>query len=117
MEFHLFLEDRQNVRAALLAVTADMPAMRKLTQFLGHKADLGCSRCKFSAEREPGTQGASGRMSYVTTCNCTNRTHDEVVQQAEEYRSATTKTAAATIAQRNGVRYSELVRLPYFDIV
>ena len=61
----------QNVRPALMAVTADMPAMRKLTQFLGHKADLGCSKCKFSARREPGTQGASGRMSSLTTSRCT----------------------------------------------
>ena len=107
----------QNVRTALMAVTADMPAMRKLTQFLGHKADLGCSKCKFSARREPGTQGASGRMSYLTTSRCTSRTHDEVLRQADEYKGAKTKSAAATIAQRNGVRYSEMVRLPYFDIV
>lgn len=31
------------VRAALMAVTTDIPALRKVTQFLGHKADLGGS--------------------------------------------------------------------------
>ena len=37
--------ESHKIRAALLTVTADMPAMRKLTQFLGHKADLsGCTR-------------------------------------------------------------------------
>ena len=54
------------LRAALVAVTADLPALRKITQFMGHKADLGCSRCKFRAKREPGTRGASGRM--IDTC-------------------------------------------------
>lgn len=110
--------ESHKIRAALLTVTADMPAMRKLTQFLGHKADLGCSRCKFRAEREPGTVGASGRMSYLTPHGgAISRSHQEVIQQADEYNRAPTKTAAATIAQKNGVRYSELLRLPYFDIV
>lgn len=113
----LVTEGSHKIRAVLMAVTADMPAMRKLIQFLGHKADLGCSRCKFSAEREPDTQGASGRMSYLTTSASTARSHTEVAQQAEEYRNAPTKTAAAAIAQKNGVRHSELVRLLYFDIV
>lgn len=36
----LIPEGSQSIRAALLAVTADMPALRKLTQFLGHKATL-----------------------------------------------------------------------------
>ena len=53
------------IRAALVGVSADMSALRKVAQFLGHKADLGCSRCVFQAEREPGKKGASGKMSYV----------------------------------------------------
>ncbi len=107
----------QTLKAALMTITADLPAFRKLTQFLGHKADLGCSICKFRAEREPGTIGASGRMCYVTSSTCAKRTHHEVVQQAQEYKSASSKTAAAAIATRNGVRYSQLMRLPYLDIV
>ena len=43
--------------------------------------------------------------------------HSEVITQAREYQNATSKTEAAEIAQRNGVRYSELLRLPYFDII
>ena len=35
----------KKVKAALLGVTSDMPALRKISQFLGHKADLGCSHC------------------------------------------------------------------------
>ena len=105
------------MRAALLCVTSDLPALRKITQFLGHKADLGCTRCKFHAEREPGTRGASGRMSYYTGSNTVARNHSETVAQANEHRLATSKSAATIVAQKNGVRYSELVRLPYFNIV
>jgi hypothetical protein len=53
-------------------------------------------------------------MSYFTPNPVARRSHDEVVQQ---YRTASTRSNAAAIAQRNGVRYSELIRLPYFDIV
>lgn len=105
------------MRAALIAVAADLPAIRKVTQFLSHKADYGCSRCKFRAKREAGTAGASGRMSYYTPSACEQRNHREVRRQAEEFRGAATKTEAAKIAQKNGVRYSQLIRLPYFDIV
>ena len=107
----------QNMKAALLCVTSDLPALRKVTQFLGHKADLGCSRCKFRGEREPGTAGASGRMSYFTSGNHEKRSHNQIIQQGREYLSATTKARAANIAQKNGVRFSELLKLPYFDIV
>ncbi len=51
-----------------------------MTQFLGHKADLGCSRCKFRAEREPGSVGASGKMSYFTPVSSQSRIHDQVVE-------------------------------------
>ena len=107
----------QCVRAALIAVAADLPAVRKVTQFLGHKADLGCPRCNFRAEREPGTAGASGKMCYFTPSSCKARTHKDVIVQATEFRRAKTRTDAAHIAQKNGVRYSDLLRLPYFDIV
>ena len=105
------------VRAALLAVATDLPALRKITQFLGHKADFGCHMCKIRALREPGTIGASGRMSYYTPSSCERRQDEEVRQQANEFRQARSKKEAGLIAQRNGVRYTELVRLPYFDTV
>ena len=101
------------VRAALLAVATDLPALRKITQFLGHKADLGCHMCKIRALREPGTIGASGRMSYYTPSSCERRQDEEVRQQANEFRKARSKKEAGLIAQRNGVRYTEASVLRY----
>ena len=86
------LESGGNVRAALLVVATDLPAIRKITQFLGHEADLGCPRCKFRGEREHGTVGASGRMSYFTANTTDSRTHEEVIQQANEFVKANNKT-------------------------
>lgn len=83
------------MRAVLLAVAADLPAIRKITQFLGHKADLGCTRCKFMAQREPHTTGASGKMSYFTPSACEERNHLEVKAQAEEFKAATSQADAS----------------------
>ena len=105
------------VRAALLSITTDLPALRKITQFLGHKADLGCHVCTFRAQREPGTIGAAGKMSYYTPSTNEHRKNDEIRSQGREFREAETKVAAEKAAQKNGVRYSELSRLPYFDLV
>ncbi|XP_062508144.1 uncharacterized protein LOC134184461 [Corticium candelabrum] len=109
------------VKAALVCVSCDLPASRKVLQFLGHKSDLGCSKCKFQAERAPGTHGASGKMSYLTngetSLSIPLRSGAEVRQQALTYRDASTKAQQDHLAKTNGVRYSELLRLPYFDPV
>ena len=86
------LPDGNIARAALLGVAADMPATRKLTGFLCHKANLGCNRCYFQAEREPGRPGATGRMSYYTQRTCRNRSKEDPFQQAQEFKAAATKT-------------------------
>lgn len=36
---------RTRVKAALLCVSCDIPAARKVCGFLGHAARLGCSKC------------------------------------------------------------------------
>ena len=102
------------VRAALLGVSCDMPALRKVSQILGHKADLGCSHCTFMAEREPSTRGTSGKMSYFTQSEASGRTMEQVRIQAKEYQSA---QKPKPIQKKNGVRYTELLRLEYFDII
>ena len=80
-----------------------MLALRKVTQFLGHMADLGCSYCKFKAEREPGTTGASGKMSYLTSTMASKCTMTEVLAQAKDYQHAKNLTQARYIEKKNGV--------------
>ena len=91
-------------------LSADIPALRKVAQYLGNKADLGCSRCVFQAEREPGKKGASGKMSYVTSTAAIGRTTAQVTEQAKEYQHAASAAEAKRIQKKmNGVHYSELV--------
>ena len=86
------------IRAALLGVSCDMPALRKVSQFLGHKADFRCSRCTFSAEREPSTRGASGKMSYFTRSEVTGRTIPSSSDVPKSLRSVT--AIESTVAYR-----------------
>ena len=106
------------LRAALLCISCDIPAIRKVSQFLSYTANKGCNKCNFTAERECGKGGATRRMSYATrNFNFQLRTKEEVVRQSSEYCKAQNKTSANDIAKKNGVRYSEIHRLPYFDSV
>ena len=62
-------------------------------------------------------RGSSGNMSYLTSIVAPNRTKEETTSQSKEYLLAKSKTEALSIQKKNGVQYSELIRLPYFDIV
>ena len=106
-------------RSILLPILADLPASRKMSQYKSHKADLPCDKCCFQAVREKGKIGASGKMSFYSDSNKSfpPRTDKEVRKAMNTYRKATNKTTAQTLSQKSGVKYSELVRLPYFDMV
>ena len=45
------------------------------------------------------------------------RMNNDVLAQAEEYQKASSRVQAISIQKKNGVRYSELLGLPCFDIV
>ena len=92
----------KTVKAALIALSADMPALRNVSQFVSHKADYGCSRCKFKAEREPSMRGSSGNMSYLTSIVAPNRTKEETTSQSKEYLLAKSKTKPFLFKKRMG---------------
>ena len=105
-------------RAVLLPVLGDIPASRKISEFLSYyKTNRPCDKCHMIAKREPGTVGASGRMSFFTTSIPETRKDREVREAMKRYQKASSRHAADTIAKASGVRYSELSRLPYFNTV
>ncbi|XP_065894304.1 uncharacterized protein [Dysidea avara] len=104
------------VRGALITVSCDIPAARKVSQFLGHKANKGCSRCEFEGERE-NPRDVTSRMSYFTVVEIVPRLNDTVRSQAVEFLGATNATEVKKIQKKNGVRWSQLLKLTYFDIV
>ena len=96
---------RRNIKPALLGISADMPAMKKVTPFLDHKADYGCSRCLFQAEREESSRGASGNMSYMylTSSMAPPRSREQVhgLAQCIAYQQAISKSEALDIQKKN----------------
>lgn len=105
-------EGEQLVRALLLCSASDIPASRKLGGFLGHAAKKGCSRClkEFPTENFEDKRDYSG----FDRNNWPKRT-------VEEHRrvgmSSNTLARRHSLEQEFGVRFTELLRLPYFDTV
>lgn len=105
------IQCRKKIRCALLCVSCDLPAGRKVCGFLGHNARLGCSRClkEFS--------GSVGSMDYSGFARDTF-----VARSGTEHRAlflgtlnAHTQTERDRLESTSGCRYSVLSCLPYFD--
>lgn len=93
------------VRAALLAIIADLGAIRKLCGYVGHSADLFCSYCLCRMADIEGL--ALGDL----------RTADTVRQAALEWRAQVTITDREAVTAETGIRWSPLHSLPYWDPV
>ena len=99
------------VKCALLCVSCDLPAGRKLCGFLGHSAKLGCSKCLKSFPGGVGTMNYSGfnRAQWPPRMNCTHRDNVRKILRV------TSKRQQADLESQLGCRYSCLLKLPYFD--
>ena len=101
------------VKGALLCVACDLPAARKVCGFMSYVATLGCNRCK---KQFPGTVGNKDYSGFDRV----NWTPRNVL---EHRRQIAVISACRTVSSREekesafGARYSELLRLPYFDPV
>ena len=101
------------VRAALICVTSDIPATRKVCGFAGHSASMGCSKC---LKRFPSLPNKLDYSGYNRT-HWNPRTIEDHRFQSTEFLAANTKTKQTEIIKKYGVRYSILLLLPYFNIV
>ena len=100
------------VRAVLLGVAADLPASRKVS-ISGTQSQPWMLHLSI-----PGKERVGNRISYYTPANFPSPMRDnaQVRQQAEEYEQAYLQSdkRAREVAQKNGCRASELLRLPNF---
>ncbi|XP_028416158.1 uncharacterized protein LOC114539750 [Dendronephthya gigantea] len=99
------------IRAALLCIACDLPAVRKVCGFTGHGARNGCSKCKKAF------LGVVGKMDFSGFEPSPPRKNAEHRQQAQEVLNQTSMTDQAAAEQRYGTRFTELMMLPYFDCV
>lgn len=94
---------------------SDIPATRKLCGFYGFNAKYGCSKCmkcfpSSSFSESPDYSGFQREQWPQRDM----KTHKE---QAIKANNAATKSERVTIERSTGVCYSELLRLPYLDVV
>ena len=100
------------VKCALLCVSCDIPAGRKVCGFLGHGARYGCCRCGKCFEGCVGQMDYSGfeRDSWPPR---SGSEHRQVCQRL--LNCSTKKDQHEEIESSTGYRYSVLLQLPYFD--
>ena len=99
------------LRAALVCVSCDLPATRKVCGFAGHSATFGCSKClkQFPSLGNKLDYSGFNKSSWKT------ESISEHSIQSRLYLDANTKAQQTEIIKKYGVRYSVLLQLPYFE--
>ena len=105
------ISGKKSIKCALLCIACDLPAGRKICGFPSYSAHCGCSRC---FKQFPGSIGSMDYSGFErekwTPRSCT--THRQVAGCLKIFQTKAQQVAKEFAA---GCRYSELVRLPYFD--
>lgn len=101
------------VRGALSYITCDMPATRKVCGFYGNNAHYGCSKC---LKYFPNSHGLNVDYSGFDRDSWPKRKMSDHFNIAYCAKAATTKTMRLEVEREAGIRYSELLCLPYLDI-
>ena len=101
------------VRVCLICVTCDVPAIRKVCGFVGHKARLGCSKClcEFNHLQGGGLQ-CSGNLGEWELRNLKQHR-----QRCEKSLQCKSHNALKKFSAKFGVRFSNLLNIPYFNPV
>ena len=104
---------RERFRAALLCVACDMPASKKICGFTAHNARRGCNKCT----KEFQTRGIGEATDYSGFEPCRGRNIIDHRRNIEEIQAQTTQELRNAKESLYGARYSDLLRLPYFDCI
>jgi hypothetical protein len=94
-------------RCALVALVCDAPASRKVAGFANPTHQHFCMVCH-------STQ--ADRYGRTDTCAWQRQTQAECASFSNQYKDATHQKQRQSIFYLSGVRWSELSRLPYFDV-
>lgn len=105
----------KEIKAILLCAACDIPASRKLGGFLGHAAEKGCSRCLKSFPTEK--FGEKKDYSGFDRSKWPKRSVEDHKKFGMCWKHANTLSRRREIEQKYGIRFTELLRLPYFDTV
>ncbi|RPD53229.1 hypothetical protein L226DRAFT_548599 [Lentinus tigrinus ALCF2SS1-7] len=93
------------VRAAVIPLVCDIPALRKAAGFAGHMASNFCSFCKLRKKS----------INDLDRLKWGRLTWEEHLLYAAQWRDAPTESERTKIFDAHGIRWSELLRLVYWD--
>lgn len=119
--------DGRRVRVILVGVFCDKPAAHKVGGFGSHCHNFFCTldwiTQAFKGTVEAFTRGGKSILHYLYYRKLTTpfsafapRTNHEHRTYMAQYRACRTPAAREEHARRTGTRWSELARLPYFDM-
>ncbi len=91
--------------SVLIPVVCDLPAARQISGSASHSANHFCSFCKLSLRDIDNLDVDSWSM----------RTWEEHRNCASAWKAAESTAERSRLYRRNGIRWSELLRLPYWD--
>jgi hypothetical protein len=104
-------QEGKRIRAALVLVSSDIPAARKIC---GHVSALvSCHRCEKKANYENWQHNFAGMDNMNEWLIC--RDSHQHRENALGWRRCNLNAARKRFVKQTGVRWSELLRLPYFD--
>lgn len=106
---------KTKIKAVLNCVICDIPATRKVCGFLGSNATKGCSKCLY--EFKTTHFGSKPDFSGFDCDSWVPRTFDMHYNKCIEAKNALTATRRTEIEKAFGGRYTELLRLRYFDLI
>ena len=95
------------VRCAILALICDLPGFRKVAGFAGIKSRHMCPFCKLG-------KGKDDRRNF-NIASWPRRTPEEYLAAAECWRECSSQKARNEEFKKNGIQWSELLRLPYWS--
>lgn len=106
-------EEGRNIRAALILVSCDIPAARKICGYVS--ALVSCHRCEKKANYENRQHNFAG-MDDIDEWFIP-RSSNQHRNDARAWRRCNSDASRKRFVKLTGVRWSELLRLPYFDPV
>jgi hypothetical protein len=97
--------DGRLLHSAIATAVSDLPASRKVHGFAGHSAHKFCAICHLTKDQIRDFNPASWKKR-----DCT-----EHRAAAEAWRDASTQAGQKSLFKENGVRWSSMLKLPYWD--
>ena len=108
-------EGKKVVHAAIICNSSDVPACRKVSGFVGHSAAKACSRCL----KDFPTEKFGDKSDYSGFDRDTWPERSVAVHRAQgfKWKHAQSLAERHIIEKDHGVRFTELLRLDYFETV